>query len=354
MHRRAVVHALGALAVTAALGACGASDAASPEPPSTVGDVGLLPGTIAGTPTVPSTVPSTEPSDSTNLGPTATDPTGSDPGPEPVNDGRRTVGRLVDGNRVIVIGDSILASISNRYGNQLCEELVPRGWMVEVDAEVGRFIRFGREVLAVQRPEEWDAAVIMLGNNYDGDPQAFTRELGLLLDELEPLPVLLLNVTRFEPAQDEVNWILTVVANERDDVALLDWASPTADDAPASDELLTGDGLHLTTQGQEALATLISRAMGRAPAGSDGECLRSSFRDDSDGAMPPAPERSNDDDNGDDETDDGGDDTRSSGRVGTTTTPRAPAEPPGTVNAPAPTAPADQPEATNPSATGET
>ena len=40
---------------------------------------------------------------------------------------------------------------------------------------------------------------------------------------------------------------------------------------------------------------MISRAMGRAPGGAEGECLRSSFRDDSDGTMP-VPARSDDDD----------------------------------------------------------
>jgi hypothetical protein len=190
MDRRGVLRALASLATTATLVACGSSDAASPDPLSTLGDVGQLPGTIAGA----ATVPSTAPSDTVERGSETTDrpdPPDSDPGTEPVNDGRRTIGRLVAGNRVIVIGDSILASISNRYGNQLCDALVPKGWAVEVDAEVGRFIRFGREVLEEQRDEDWDAAVVMLGNNYDGNPQAFADELALLLDELEPLPVLL-------------------------------------------------------------------------------------------------------------------------------------------------------------------
>ena len=50
-----------------------------------------------------------------------------------------------------MIGDSVLASISNRYGDELCDQLVPRGWVVEVDAEVGRRIEFGRQVLAQRR-----------------------------------------------------------------------------------------------------------------------------------------------------------------------------------------------------------
>ena len=368
MDRRGVLRALASLAATATVVACGSSDAASPDPPSTLGDVGQLPATIAAA----ATVPSTEPSDSVDRPVETTDRPArpeTDPAPEPVNDGRRTIGRLVAGNRVIVIGDSILASISNRYGNQLCDELVPRGWAVEVDAEVGRFIGFGREVLEEQRDEDWDAAVVMLGNNYDGNPQAFADELDLLLDELEPLPVLLLNVTRFEAAQDEVNWILTGEANQRDDVAVLDWASRTADDAPGSDELLTGDGLHLTTRGQEALASLIGRAMGRAPAGSEGACLRSSFRDDTDGTLPRESERSSNEGRGDDSDDErrdpsdgvrrddpggGGGDGAPTGRAVTTTSPPPAVEPPVTVVRPTPTAPADGPEDAPPVTTGET
>src|SRR5262245_15564757 len=50
---------------------------------------------------------------------------------------------LVEGTRVLMIGDSIMASTSSRYGGEMCKELVPRGWSVEVDAETGRFIDFG-------------------------------------------------------------------------------------------------------------------------------------------------------------------------------------------------------------------
>jgi hypothetical protein len=217
------------------------------------------------------------------------------PSADPAADDARPIGRLVEGNRVLVIGDSILASISNRYGDQLCQQLVPRGWEVEVAAEVGRFVEFGREVLEQRPPEDWDAAVVMLGNNYRGDPLAFDDELARLLDELQPLPVLLLDVTRFEPEQDEVNVVVVGAANRRDDVRLLDWTTRTGEGAPDADELLADDGLHLSARGQEELATMIARAMGRAPSGSTGECLRSSYDDDSGGSMPSGDGSSDDD-----------------------------------------------------------
>ena len=311
MHRRTRALVAGAVV----LAACGSSEAASPEAPSTVGGIGELPDALPGASTDPTTVAtaSSVPTTSDAVPPT----TAGAAGPTPI-------GRLADGNRVLVIGDSILASISNRYGDQLCQQLVPRGWAVEVDAEVGRFIEFGRQVLARRPTTDWDAAIVMLGNNYDGDPDAFARELDALLDELEPRPVLLLTVTRFEVEQDEVNWITTIEAGRRDNVQLLDWTSPTAEGAPGAEELLTGDGLHLTTKGQDALATLISRAMGRAPAGSEGECRRSTFRDDTAGSLPEeSGGRSDDDDDGDGVVPT----TRPRRPVTTTTSPRAPDEP---------------------------
>lgn len=263
-------------------GACGSSDAAAPPSPLTIGGIGLLPGTV----------PSGE-----RIGPAVLDgdreaagvigaPSASTTREPVVDDEARPVGRVVNGNKVLVIGDSILASISNRYGNQLCERLVPRGWEVQVDAEVSRFIEFGRRVLREHRGEHWDAAVVMLGNNYDGDPQAFADELDRLLDELASMPVVLLTVTRFEPQQDEVNFILTVAATERAGVRLLDWASRTSEAAPGSEQLLAGDRLHLSPTGQAVLASMISRELGSAPAGSIGSCRPSPFTDDSGGRLP--------------------------------------------------------------------
>ena len=51
------------------------------------------------------------------------------------------------GNRVLVIGDSIMASTATRYTGYMCDELVPLGWAVEVEAEPSRFIDFGNVVL---------------------------------------------------------------------------------------------------------------------------------------------------------------------------------------------------------------
>ena len=51
----------------------------------------------------------------------------------------------------------------------------------------------------------WDAAVILLGNNYGEKPNVFLAELDKMLVALPPRPVLLLTVTEFESIQTEVN-----------------------------------------------------------------------------------------------------------------------------------------------------
>jgi hypothetical protein len=283
MHRRAASRAVAGCLTVAVLAACGSSDAASPEPAVTVGGVGALPGTLVAPETSVAAPETTTDSTSPDREPPAS--VASDPGPVAA-ERATTVGRRVDGNRVLVIGDSILASISARYGGQLCDRLVPRGWAVEVDAEVGRFIEFGRRVLDRRLAAGWDAAVVMLGNNYDGDPVGFGRELDSLLDELAPMPVVLVGVTRFEPKQDEVNYVLSSAAQSHDDVVLVDWTARTAEGAPGAAALLTGDGLHLSAAGQAALAAMISGALGSAPRGSQGECLDSSFDDDAAGSIP--------------------------------------------------------------------
>lgn len=269
MHRRIALLALSTLA----LAGCSSSDAA-PPPPSTVPLVGTLPSALSADSTTPSpTAGSTDRAD-------ATSPGRSVPA-TPALDPAEPIGEQVDGNRLIVIGDSVLASLSSRYGDQLCTNLVWRRWAVEVDAEVGQHIEFGRRVLAQRGAAGWDAAVVMLGNNYDGDAQAFATELDALLDELGDIPVVLLTVTRFRPRQDEVNYVLRNTAAQRPNVRLVDWQARTAGED--ADELLSGDGLHLSERGQVALAALITNALGLAPSGERGACSASRFTDDSAG-----------------------------------------------------------------------
>ena len=253
---------LGALAFVVA--ACGTADGAESQTDAGTVPVGGLPPTFA------TTVPDSE---------------SAAPPPAPV---RTTtpippdaqVGRLVEGNRVIMIGDSVMAATSRRYSNDMCNALVPLGWEVEVDAETGRFVEFGDEVLDARLSAGWDAAVILLGNNYREDQAAYAEDLEGLVDRLSPRPVVLLTVTEFTPSRAKVNEVIFDIAERHDNVLIVDWGATTA----ADPDLTGGDGLHLTTKGREALAGEVTLALGEAPKG-PGKCLETEFQDDSSGSI---------------------------------------------------------------------
>ena len=137
MFRRPSLLALVALALTT--GACGIASTSA----SDTGDpVGTPVPTLAGVGVLPDTVPP-------NRAPLVMVRA-------PLNEDGTTaelIGVVAEGNRVLLIGDSILASTATRYGREMCDALNPLGWSVEVDAEPGRFVEFGNKVLSAMRNE---------------------------------------------------------------------------------------------------------------------------------------------------------------------------------------------------------
>ena len=237
--------------------------------PITVGGVGVLPASLPSAPSAADPAP---------LGAVTVSlphaPTGQ-------------VGSRVQGNKVILIGDSVMTSISRRYGDQACNELVPLGWQVEVDAETGRFIEFGNKVLDKRLGAGWDAAVVLLGNNFLFDKAKYSDQLRMLLTRLAPRPTVLLNTTMFRPAQANVNKAIVAEASAFDNVTVVDWASIT------EESRLTGpDGLHLTEAGRSKLAKTIAMVLGPV-SGTGAVCLKSDFIDDSMGS-PTGPNGSTD------------------------------------------------------------
>ena len=202
----------------------------------------------------------------------------------PVNDDGTTadlVGDIVAGNRVLIIGDSIMASTSSRYGGQMCEALVPLGWEVAVEAEPSRFIDFGNRVLdklLVRNPppgDDWNAAVVFLGSNYGGDQAKFEAELRVILDRLAPRPTLLFTVTEYRSNYTEVNDVVRRLGSEYDHVTVIDWQAIA--EMPG---VLSSDRLHPTETGREVIAQAVAGALGPVSIG-DGACLKSTFRNDS-------------------------------------------------------------------------
>jgi|GEM_PF-276329 len=276
--RRCGAHiAMAALCVAAA--ACGAADAGEPQPtPAGTVGIGVLPEPLGPGPTAP--VARAAPSDSTTTTGarrTTTTTTTTTPDVPP-----RTVGALAGGNRVIMLGDSILASTSRRYGDTMCDALVPLGWRVEIDAEVSRTISFGNQVLRDRMEAGWDAGLVLLGNNHDGDEHRYFAELARIVTAFGDRPVVLLTVTEFEPGQAEVNEVIRGVADAFPNVVLVDWAAIST--LPG---VVGGDGLHLTDRGRQVLADAVAPHFGPAPAveGQPGECLPTRYRDDSAGSV---------------------------------------------------------------------
>jgi hypothetical protein len=255
--------------------ACAGNSAAESGPSGTVEHVGELPDrflvpSAAGTvPTVPTArvTPASTVADTVGEGTRrgATEPTaaavtaaGSSTPAEPA--------RFADeaaGNRLLVIGDSISASIGPAFDNQLCDDLGRRGWFVGVDAVEGRDSAGGLE--AVQRQlggaQVWDAAIVNLGSNYRGDPVAYATDLRRMLDLLRPRPVIVVTATEWQGRVAEVNYVIRELTRGREGVWVLEWSERTR----ADDSLLDDDGLHVTDAGGDLLASLLGDLAGPAP-----------------------------------------------------------------------------------------
>lgn len=259
MFFRRIALLLGLLAVATACG--GAASGQGVDPPDTAA-VGGLPAQVSTSTTI-------EP-ESTSTVMRTTVP--SEEGDE--------IGAKVPGNRVILIGDSVMASTARRYGDEMCAALVPLGWQTEVDAETGRFIDFGDTVLDTRLSAGWDVSVILLGNNYGDNQDVYRKYLDAMVARLSPQPVVLLTVTEFKPSRLQVNEVIFEMAQKYPNVVVLDWAAVTAADRA----LMGNDGLHLTQQGREALAGVVSLVLGQAPL-QPGKCLTTTFHDDSSGSV---------------------------------------------------------------------
>lgn len=258
MFLRRISLLLGLLAVATA---CGAASGQGVDPPETAA--------VGGLPAQGSTTSTIEPESTSTVMRTTV--------PIEVT---AQIGANVPGNRVILIGDSVMASTAQRYGGEMCAALVPLGWQTEVDAESGRFIDFGDEVLDSRLAAGWDVSVILLGNNYGDNQDVYRKYLDAMVARLSPQPVVLLTVTEFKPSRAQVNAVIFEMATKYPNVVVLDWAAVTGADR----SLMGDDGLHLTPAGREGLAGQVALVLGPAPV-LPGKCLSSRFHDDSRGPV---------------------------------------------------------------------
>jgi len=185
------------------------------------------------------------------------------------------VGPRVDGNRVLLVGDSIFASTAKRYGSEMCTALEPLGWQVAIEAEPGRFAEFGVRVLKSRIDAIWDVVVIYLGTNYDGNERNLRSQLDQMFELTRGVETIVLTTGEFRAAQKTVNTAIKEVASGFDHVHVLDWASVMKLRG------VTGkDKIHLSDTGRNVLAQTIARALDYAPF-REPACLDPRFRDDS-------------------------------------------------------------------------
>lgn len=185
------------------------------------------------------------------------------------------LGTNAAGNRLLVIGDSILSGTASRYGGAMCSALVPLGWRVAVEAEAGQMVGFGRTVLKNRIYEGWDAGVVFLGTNYGGNQKNYERDLTAIVDALAPRPTLLLTATLNRPTMQQVNETIRTVASKYSNVSVLDWGTTSIQPG-----LLNRDRVHPTDAGRQVLVASIAAAIGTAPE-TPGACLPSKYTDDS-------------------------------------------------------------------------
>ena len=182
------------------------------------------------------------------------------------------IGPQVGGPRVLMIGDSIMASTSSRYGNEMCDTLVQLGWQVEVEAQSGGFVDFGLKVLNERLDAGWDTAVVFLGTNFDGNQTNYENKMRQIFERLSPMPFVVLTTALFDPRQQKVNDVIMNLASDFSNVTVLDWSVIAENDG------VTGtDGIHLSPDGRSVFAAAIARALEFAPT-REGECLPMFFR----------------------------------------------------------------------------
>ena len=188
----------------------------------------------------------------------------------------KMIGPQIKGNRVLMIGDSILASTSSRYNNEMCDTLTKLGWQVAIEAQAGEFISFGAKVLGRRWEEGWDTAVVFLGTNNDDNMAEYEEKLREMFDVLSQNPFVVLTTAEFRPKQLQINEIIKRVADEYGNVTVLDWAAVARNNG-----LVGRDGVHLTADGRAVFATAVARSLEFSRDRNNGQCLRSVYDDDS-------------------------------------------------------------------------
>jgi hypothetical protein len=260
------------------LAACGDDDATSlpsmVDIPDTVA-MGVMPQQLSDAPTLPPPPP--PPTTRPSVSSTSTLPaTLAEPVEAPLS-------ALVDGDRILLIGDSILASAAPRNGGELCDALVLFGWQAEIDAVADRGIDFAAGVLDARlideqgQQDDWDVVALSFGSDVDGnDADAvaeFGTELGELVERVTPRPVLLYTLAGGGAGRSAINDVIRAQPQSHHNVLVVDFADAGGDGVPIVDD----SGRALTEDGMKRFSIRTAAAAGEAPGGGEGTCLPSEY-----------------------------------------------------------------------------
>lgn len=263
---------LSGLSVVAGCGASEVATIATIEPvPETV-ELGAFPEPLTGVGVPEVATPTTE-----TVATSA--PSTTAPRRDPISG---PLGDEVFGNRIILIGDTVIASTAPRFDGAMCDALEAFGWQTEIEAEVGRFVDFGLAVydarVAPETGEEWDAVGIMFGNHFEGDAEQFENDLTELVTAVSPRPTIVYTVYENDTYQASLNEIIRQLPRFFPNVVIVDWAQIVAADP---DVLVADTPSDLSDEGRGRLALFTAAALGQAPSGEPPGCVESVFTDDS-------------------------------------------------------------------------
>ena len=127
------------------------------------------------------------------------------------------IGDIVSGDRVLLIGDSVLASAAPRNDGLMCEGLVLFGWEAEIDAEAGRQLDFADEVLDARldpddgRPTGTRSRCRSGAGSTAPMPdavEAFATELDAVLERVSPRPAVLFTLLEVDDGRAAVNDVI--------------------------------------------------------------------------------------------------------------------------------------------------
>ena len=265
--KRALIGRFGAIALLAA--ACiGADDTAMPTLPdvSDTAALGVLPEppTTANPPSTPPTVPPSTTEAVVEVVPITA-----------------PVGELADGDRLLLIGDTAMLSLTPRHEGIACAVLSGMGWQVEIEAEPGRYIEFAARVvdqLVVDAGERWDVIGLMFGQHLDTTPDEFGAALDEVLATIGDVPVLLYTRSEIDDATAAVNEVIRDLRGTYPNVLIVDWGAAVVNEQTL--DLVADDGLP-TADGMERITLLTAGALGRPAVSDGGQCLEAAFTDDS-------------------------------------------------------------------------